>query len=102
MQSRLVIALMAIFCFESATAAPAAPRTFRLWVFSDAHVGSDMAEGRESLATAIRQSESTAGFDWDIALDLGDMSGAQGLPKDEEGQEVVRQFAALQRHRREQ
>ena len=30
------------------------------------------------------------------------MSGAQGLPKDEEGQEIVRQFGVLTRHRREQ
>jgi hypothetical protein len=78
------------------------PRTFRVWVFSDAHVGTDKANGRESLATAIEQSESTSGFDWDIALDLGDMSGAQGTPRDEEGQEIVRQFGSLTRHRREQ
>ena len=77
------------------------PRKFRLWVFSDAHVGTDMKNGRESLATALRQSESTFGFDWDIALDLGDMSGAQGTPKDPEGQEVVRQFSVLTKHRRE-
>ena len=30
--------------------------------------------------------------DWDIALDLGDLTGAQGTPKDAEGQEIVRQF----------
>jgi len=71
-------------------------------VFSDAHVGSDKANGRESLTTAIRQSEGASGFDWDIALDLGDMSGAQGTPKDDEGQEIVRQFGSLSRHRREQ
>ena len=50
---------------------------------------------RESLATAMHQSEGPTGFDWDIALDLGDMSGAQGTPKDAEGQEIVRQFGAL-------
>jgi len=38
----------------------------------------------------------------DIALDLGDISGDVGLPKDAEGEEVVRQFAALKKHRREQ
>jgi hypothetical protein len=37
-----------------------------------------------------------------IALDLGDMSGEQGTPKDPEGQEIVRQFSVLKRHRREQ
>jgi hypothetical protein len=78
------------------------PGKFRVWVFSDAHVGSDKADGRESLATAIQQSEGTLGFDWDIALDLGDLSGAQGTPKDEEGREIVRQFGSLTRHRREQ
>ena len=31
----------------------------------------------------------------DIALDLGDISGDVGLPKDAEGEEVVRQLAAL-------
>ncbi len=78
-----------------------APRTFRVWVFADAHVGSDLRKGRESLATALRQSEGAAGFSWDIALDLGDMSGAQGTPKDPEGQEIVRQFGVLEKHRRE-
>ena len=38
------------------------PRTFRLWVFSDAHVGSDKKNGRDSLAIALRQSEKRSGF----------------------------------------
>jgi hypothetical protein len=79
-----------------------APKSFRVWVFADAHVGTDKKQGRESLAEAIRQSESSSGFAWDIALDLGDMSGEQGTPKDPEGQEIVRQFGALAQHRREQ
>lgn len=78
-----------------------APKTFRVWVFSDAHVGSDQRNGRESLATALRQSESASGLQWDIALDLGDMSGAEGTPKDSEGEEIVRQFGVLKQHRRE-
>ncbi|MCC6389035.1 MAG: metallophosphoesterase [Bryobacterales bacterium] len=78
------------------------PRKFRVWVFSDAHVGTDLRGGRESLAIALRQSESPGGFPWDIALDLGDVSGAQGTPKDEEGRELVRQFGALKHHRREE
>src|SRR5258708_23239400 len=79
------------------------PKTFQVWVFSDAHVGRDMKYGpRESLAEAIRQSESASGFDWEIALDLGDMSGDVGLPKDPEGDEIARQFGALKKHRREQ
>jgi hypothetical protein len=79
------------------------PRRFRVWVFSDAHVGRDKKYGpRDSLAEAISQSESASGFEWDIALDLGDMSGDVGLPKDPEGEEIVRQFGALKKHRREQ
>ena len=95
-------ALIAVAALGSATAPAAAPRTFRVWVFSDAHVGTDKEFGRDSLATALQQSESATGFDWDIALDLGDISGAQGTPKDAEGQEIVRQFATLKKHRREQ
>ena len=103
MQHRLLAFVLISGALMASAAAPAAaPRTFRVWVFSDAHVGTDKEFGRDSLATALQQSESAAGFDWDIALDLGDISGAQGTPKDAEGQEVVRQFAALSRHRREQ
>ncbi len=80
------------------------PKTFRVWVFSDAHVAWDkkFGNGRESLADPLRQSESASGFDWDIALNLGDISGDVGLPKDSEGEEIVRQFGALKKHRREQ
>jgi hypothetical protein len=85
-----------------ARAGGSAPAQFRVWVFADAHVGTDKANGRESLATALRQSESASGFEWDVALDLGDMSGMQGTPQDEEGREIVRQFSVLTRHHREQ
>jgi hypothetical protein len=88
--------------FGLAGAGSPPPRTFHLWVFADAHVGTDRTNGRDSLASALRQSESSTGFAWDIALDLGDMSGAQGTPQDEEGKEIVRQFAVLRQHRREQ
>jgi len=98
----LSFALIAVLASRLTIADERAPPTFRVWVFADAHVDTDLRNGRESLATAIRQSESAAGFDWDIALDLGDLSGAQGTPKDAEGGEIVRQFAALSRHRREQ
>jgi len=40
-----------------ARADTAAPAQFRVWVFSDAHVGSDQENGRDSLITAIQQSE---------------------------------------------
>jgi len=77
-----------------------APKTFRVWVFSDAHVGTDKKQRRESLAEALRQSESESGFDWDIALDLGDVSGEQGTPKDAEGEELIHQFSVLTRQDR--
>ena len=74
-----------------------------LWAFACAHVGTDMrVGGRESLADAIRQSESGSGFDWHIAVNLGDHSGTQCEPDDEEGRELVRQYGALRTHRREQ
>lgn len=84
------------------------PRQFRLWATSDAHVGTDLRHHkRESLAEAIRQSERGGDdggppFDWDVAVHLGDSSGNQGSPKDDEGQEVVRQFGAARKHVREQ
>jgi len=75
---------------------------FNLWAFGDAHVGTDLRRaGRESLADTIRQVEGPDGFDWDIAVDIGDMSGGQDTPQDDEGQEVVRQLGALTKHRRE-
>lgn len=73
--------------------------TLHLWAFSDAHVGTDKRNGRESLVEAIRHAESD--FDWEIALDMGDQSGGQAVPEDREGEEVVRQFGALKSHRRE-
>ncbi len=87
------------------TAPALSPRQFRLWATSDAHVGTDLKRKRESLAEAIAHSEGRGpgpGFEWDMAVHLGDFSGNQGAPNDEEGAEVVRQFGALQRHRREQ
>ena len=84
-----------------------ANRQLRLWVTAYCHVGTDIQHGYESLAEAIRQSEfggSEGGppFEWDLALHLGDFSGTQTSPDDEEGREVIRQFEALRKHRREQ
>lgn len=79
------------------------PMVFRLWASGDCHVGTDLNRDRESLADAIRQSEGDGtGFQWDLAVHVGDFSGNQGSPKDDEGREVVRQFASLRKHRREQ
>jgi hypothetical protein len=79
---------------------------FNLWVFGDAHVGTDLERGRESLADALRTSEQGGDqggprFNWDIAVDVGDMSGGQSVPEDAEGEEIVRQFGAPERHQRE-
>lgn len=80
--------------------------TFNLWAFGDSHAATDLKSDRESLAEVIRDSEHGGKeggppFDWDIAVDVGDMSGAQVLPNDEEGKELTRQFRALEKHRRE-
>ena len=77
--------------------------TFRLWASGCCHVGTDLrASGRESLAEAIRQAEEGGPpFDWDIAVHLGDFSGTQTPPDDEEGRIVVEQFAASRKHPRE-
>lgn len=77
-----------------------------MWVFGDAHVGTDLKKGRESLAYALRNSERGGeqggpSFEWEIAVDVGDMSGGQGAPDDAEGAEIVRQFQALHNHLRE-
>ncbi len=70
------------------------------------HVGTDLEFGRESLADAIRQSERGGDeggppFEWDVAVHLGDHSGSQTSPTDAEGREIVRQFGAASKHRRE-
>lgn len=83
------------------------PRQFRVWATSDPHVGTDLRKGRESITAAVTDSEQGGKeggppFEWDIALMLGDFSGSQFTPDDAEGAEVVRQFGALKKHRREQ
>ena len=81
--------------------------TFKLWAGGDAHVGTDLASAnRSSLADAILQAEQGGAdggppFEWDIMLDIGDLSGSQAPPDDEEGQEVVRQYSASTKHPRE-
>jgi hypothetical protein len=107
---------------EMPTGGHKAADTFRLWVFSDAHVATDKAVSDairngmtfippagypESLANALRQSEEGSelggpAFHWDIALDLGDNAGLWDLPDDKQGEEVVRQYGVLRKHRREQ
>ncbi len=83
-------------------------KPLRLWAMGCSHVGTDWQRGRRrSLAEAIEQSERSGreggpSFDWDIALHLGDLSGSQTPPEDEEGREVARQLSACESHTREQ
>lgn len=63
---------------------------FRVWVGACSHIHSDLKFGRRSLAEAFEQSElgGTEGgppFGWDIMLHLGDISGTQTPPADEDG-----------------
>ena len=74
-------------------------KTFKIWTSGCAHVFADKKMGRDSLKQAIEDSENF--FEWDLGLNIGDFSSAIGLPSDEEGMEVVRQFKALKKHKRE-
>ena len=79
-------------------------RRFVVWAMADAHVGTDLGHGRRSLADAILQAQGDEGdapFEWDIAVNLGDFSGSQTPPCDQEGLEVVRQYAASSKRPRE-
>ncbi len=74
--------------------------SLKIWASGCAHVSFDKKRGRESLAEAIQQAESD--FEWDIGINVGDFSAAFGLPDDDEGKEILRQFGALKRHKREE
>ena len=98
--------LILFFCTSGVQCADSSPRLFRVWAASCSHVPADIRRGRESLATAIRQSEGLVagapGFDWDIMIDAGDLSAHQTPPGDKDGRELLRQYRALTKHRREQ
>ncbi|MFT5366842.1 MAG: hypothetical protein ACI8V2_001792 [Candidatus Latescibacterota bacterium] len=79
---------------------------FKLWLGGDAHVGTDLRNGRKSLAEAILLSENGGdeggpSFEWDIMFDVGDLSGSQTPPDDEEGEEVIAQYSVSTKHPRE-
>ncbi|MBC8351063.1 MAG: metallophosphoesterase [Planctomycetes bacterium] len=97
-------ALLVTFLTHSVRAADS-PSGFRVWATSCSHVPADIRRGRESLAKAIRQSEGleagAPSFDWDIMIDAGDLSANQTPPGDKDGQELIRQYGAMTRHRRE-
>ena len=81
-------------------------KTFKLWAISDAHVGTDILHGRRSLEEAILQSENGESgggpaFEWDICVNLGDFTGSQFPPDDDEGRLVVEQYSVSKKHKRE-
>lgn len=45
---------------------------------------------------------SAPAFDWDIMIDAGDLSAHQTPPGDKDGHELLRQYRAMTKHRREQ
>lgn len=79
----------------------------KVWACGCCHIHSDLKHGRRSLAEAIEQSESDGldgvePFDWDLMLNLGDLSGTQGPPQDADGPPVIEQLMAGKKHRIEQ
>jgi hypothetical protein len=100
----LAVAL-AILLISQVLAQSPEDRSFRVWAAGDSHVPADSRHGRESLAKAIRQSEGRVdgapGFDWDIMIDVGDLSASQFPPTDDDGKILVEQYQALEKHRRE-
>lgn len=101
----VIAAVLALLATSQLLAAPPEGEAFRVWAAGDSHVPSDIRHGRESLAKAIRQSEGRAkdapGFDWDIMVDVGDLSASQFPPTDEDGEILVKQYRALKKHHRE-
>ncbi len=97
--------LLGLALLSPTSAEPPAKKTFRVWAAGDSHVPSDIRRSRESLAKAIRQSEGRVedapAFDWDIMVDVGDLSASQFPPTDEDGEILVKQYRALKKHRRE-
>ncbi len=80
---------------------------FNVWAAGDSHVGTDIRRERRSLAETLQQSERGGEeggppFDWDIMVDIGDLSGSQTPPDDEEGELVVEQYSVLEKHSRSQ
>jgi len=85
----------------------ASSKQFRVWAAGDSHVGTDKRNGRLSLHDSLKQSEFGSddggpAFDWDIMIDIGDLSGSQTPPDDEEGAEVVSQYSVMKKHHRSQ
>ncbi len=105
------VVLLSLSSCEKPESPESRQKPFRVWAASDSHIHTDLKYGYESIAEAIRHSEfggegGGPAFEWDIMLHLGDLKGSsadgQGLPTDEDGVEVVRQFTSAKKHRREQ
>lgn len=104
--ARTLTCLLLLSSAWQAAEAADSSNEFRVWATSCSHVPADIRRGRESLAKAIRQSEGreagSPSFDWDIMIDAGDLSAHQVPPGDEAGIELIRQYGAMKKHRREQ
>lgn len=83
-----------------------APENLTVWVAGDAHIGTDLRHGRASLAEALQQSEGLVpgypAIDWDIMIDVGDLSGDWAPPGQQEADELRRQYSVLTTHHRSQ
>ena len=82
-------------------------KEFNVWATACSHIHSDLKHGRRSLAEAIAQSEfgdvdGAPSFEWDIMLQLGDISGTQAPPTDADGPPAVEQLTSLKKHQLEQ
>ncbi len=104
--STLCLLLVLLLLTSTILGADQQQPVFRVWATSCSHVPADILQGRESLATPIRQSEGLVdgapAFDWDIMIDAGDLSAHQTPPGDKDGHELLRQYRAMTKHRREQ
>lgn len=102
---RQQIAIVVAILF-SVPVAHADDAPFVVWATSCIHSPQDIRFGRASLSKVIRQSEGffedVPGFDWDIAIDCGDMTASQFPPTDADGHVITLQFEALRKHAREQ
>ena len=106
MQNRILLAALLFFALIAPVQGDdQTPHQFRVWATSCSHVPADIRKGRESLAKAIRQSEGlekgAPAFGWDIMIDAGDLSAHQIPPGDRDGKELIRQYGAMTKHRRE-
>ncbi|MCL4694812.1 MAG: hypothetical protein KJ060_20145, partial [Candidatus Hydrogenedentes bacterium] len=86
MHRSILIAVSILILFPVAHAGDA---PFVVWATSCIHSPQDIRFGRASLSKVIRQSEGffedAPGFDWDIAIDCGDMTASQFPPTDADG-----------------